>query len=181
MEYTDKDFAKRVRNRRKHRKTAIIIILILAFIMIGGVAYTKLTGSLPFSGHGEAIVTVECKSVAKDTSVLKDDALKKYIPQDGYVINDVRVKLNKNDNAFEVTKRALNSKKIHMESKYDSLFQSNYVKGINYLYEKDAGPNSGWMFTVNGRAPKYGANKIGVKKGDKVVWSYTVDYTKNGM
>ena len=47
-----------------------------------------------------------------------------------------------------------------------------YVKGIGGLKEKQHGPMSGWMYSVNGVAPNKAAIKYDLKDGDKVVWYY---------
>lgn len=64
--------------------------------------------------------------------------------------------------------------------------QPNYIGGIkapasfggHWLYEFDNGPNSGWMYTVNGKHPNLGLRDRKLKDGDVVVWHYTDDYTK---
>ena len=45
-----------------------------------------------------------------------------------------------------------------MASRYTPLYKSYYVEGINQLYEFDCGKNSGWMYSVNGEYPNYGAS-----------------------
>ena len=47
---------------------------------------------------------------------------------------------------------------IQISSKYTPLYNSYYVEGINQLYELDCGKNSGWMYSVNGTFPNYGAS-----------------------
>ena len=47
-----------------------------------------------------------------------------------------------------------------------------YVSGIGGLKEKQHGPMSGWMYSVNGVAPNKAAIKYDLKDGDKVVWYY---------
>ena len=48
-----------------------------------------------------------------------------------------------------------------------------YVEGINGKFEFDEGPESGWLYSVNGSTPNVSASKYSVKKGDKVKWYYT--------
>lgn len=50
-----------------------------------------------------------------------------------------------------------------------------YVEGINGKFEFDEGPESGWLYSVNGSTPNVSASKYSVKKGDKVKWYYTTD------
>ncbi len=53
---------------------------------------------------------------------------------------------------------------------------SSYVKGINYLYEFNAGQNSGWMYKVNGRIPNKGCNSYYLNGGEDVLWYYVISY-----
>ena len=54
----------------------------------------------------------------------------------------------------------------------------NYISEINGLGEFDNGPNSGWMYTLNGVAPLLGVAEQKLKTGDVIVMYYTDDYTK---
>jgi hypothetical protein len=57
----------------------------------------------------------------------------------------------------------------------------NYVKSITRngvtLGEFGNGPNSGWMYTVNGTHPNRGLKEWTVYDGNVIVWHYTDDYT----
>lgn len=74
--------------------------------------------------------------------------------------------VDKNSNALSVLKTiaAKNGKEV-TGSDY-------YVSGIGGLKEKQHGPMSGWMYSVNGVAPNMAAIKYNLKDGDKVVWYY---------
>ena len=74
---------------------------------------------------------------------------------------------------MDVLKQICGKKGIHMASRYTPLYKSYYVEGINQLYEFDCGKNSGWMYSVNGEYPNYGASSYNLKDGDKVEWRYT--------
>ena len=47
-----------------------------------------------------------------------------------------------------------------------------FKEHIGGLKEKQHGPMSGWMYSVNGVAPNKAAIKYNLKDGDKVVWYY---------
>lgn len=74
--------------------------------------------------------------------------------------------VDKNSNALSVLKTlaAKNGKEV-AGSDY-------YVSGIGGLYEKQHGPMSGWMYSVNGIAPNKAAIKYDLNDGDQVVWYY---------
>ncbi len=58
----------------------------------------------------------------------------------------------------------------------------NYVDYITYngttLGEFTNGKNSGWMYTLNGTHPLLGVSEQFLNNGDRIVWHYTDDYTK---
>jgi hypothetical protein len=62
-----------------------------------------------------------------------------------------------------------------MEFSMTPIYNSNYIEGINNLYEFDAGELSGWMYKVNGWFPNYGSSRYVLKDGDVIEWVYTCD------
>ena len=62
---------------------------------------------------------------------------------------------------------------IQLEYVYTPGYDSEYIRGIHQLYEKDCGTQSGWMYSVNGVFPNYGVNKYTVKNGDDIKFRYT--------
>ena len=170
---------KIVKNKRRKRTIALVVVA-LTLIIIGSLRITGVASdffSAVTGNYGQVHLIIECKQLSENPSLLKDDNLKKYLPKDGYIL-DKQVKLNKDDTVFKVTSEACKKAGVHMDSEYTQGYGTYYVKGIGYLYEFSAGKNSGWTYKVNGKAPNYGADKIKVKDGDKIVWHYTVDYKK---
>lgn len=61
---------------------------------------------------------------------------------------------------------------------------NNYVESIKapaclggfWLGEFDNGPNSGWMYTVNGYHPGTGLRTFDLTDGDEIIWHYVDDY-----
>ena len=64
---------------------------------------------------------------------------------------------------------------FYEEYSFTPMYNSNYIEGINNLYEKDCGSLSGWMYCVNGWYPNYGCSRYIVKQGDVIEWHYTCD------
>ena len=64
---------------------------------------------------------------------------------------------------------AARSNKIQLDLK------SDYVASIGYIYEKDFGDVSGWMYRVNGEYASVNAVNYTLQEGDFVEWLYTVD------
>jgi hypothetical protein len=74
---------------------------------------------------------------------------------------------------YDVFVKALNAAGIS----YRIRDNNNYVWQINGLSEFDNGPNSGWMYMINGSHPNLGLNERYVYDGDTIVWHYVDDYT----
>jgi len=53
------------------------------------------------------------------------------------------------------------------------MYNSYYIEGIGNLYEFDCGPESGWMYKVNGWFPNFGCSSYPLSDGDNIVWCYT--------
>ncbi len=91
---------------------------------------------------------------------------------------------------YEVSSKAtvydLFTEVLEKEKLYQSGAENNYVKSITApkvlggytLGEFDNGPNSGWMYNVNGQYPNVGLQSYELSQGDSVVWHYVDDYTK---
>lgn len=58
-----------------------------------------------------------------------------------------------------------------------------YVTSMTYrgktLAEFDHGPNSGWLYQVNGQAPTVAFNAYTLQDGDDVLWYYATDWTRD--
>ncbi|MCL2525437.1 MAG: DUF4430 domain-containing protein [Coriobacteriia bacterium] len=50
-----------------------------------------------------------------------------------------------------------------------------YIAGIGGLSEGDLGPQSGWMYSVNGSFPNASASAQRLSAGDAIAWRYTIN------
>ena len=50
-----------------------------------------------------------------------------------------------------------------------------YVRGLNNLFEFDDGPESGWIYSVNGEYQNVGCGSYIIKGREYVEWHYTLD------
>ena len=71
---------------------------------------------------------------------------------------------------------------IECHHRYTQNYGSEYIYALTYeglyLAEKGNGPNSGWMFALNGKNSDLGVSLVRVADGDEIVFYYTDDYTK---
>lgn len=95
------------------------------------------------------------------------------VPANGTILATSTVAFNEGDTVFEVLVAACRAAEIQMEYTFSALYGSNYIEGINNLYEFDCGEESGWMYKVNGWFPNYGCSKYELSDGDVIVWCYT--------
>ena len=110
-----------------------------------------------------------------DTSKLENPAVAPFVPDDGVILAVTEMEYTPGESVFDVLLRATMERGIHMEFRDDNMYSGKYIEGINYLYEMDGGPLSGWMYKVNGQFPNYGCAAFQVKDCDAIVWMYTCD------
>ena len=119
-------------------------------------------------------LSVTCKSILNNMNMFNMDKLQ-VLPEDGIIYATKTVTFYEGESVFDVLLREMKANKIHMEFVMTPIYNSNYISGINNLYEFDCGELSGWMYRVNGWFPNYGASRYLLKDGDKIEWIYTCD------
>ncbi|BBI35464.1 DUF4430 domain-containing protein [Cohnella abietis] len=119
-------------------------------------------------------LSVTCKTILDNLNIFNKDKLE-VLPEDGVIYKARKVTFYKGESVFDVLLREMKSNKIHMEFEMTPIYNSNYIEGINNIYEFDCGELSGWMFKVNGWFPNYGSSRYILEDGDVVDWVYTCD------
>ena len=114
-------------------------------------------------------ITVECKNIHKHMSQLKSGH-ERFVPNDGYIIHAESHTVDRGSTAYDVLKLACNAHGIRLTARNTSY--GVYVVGINNLDEKDCGGASGWMYKVNGTAPRTSCGKYKMDSGDNLVFYY---------
>jgi hypothetical protein len=94
-------------------------------------------------------------------------------PANGWILGAVAVEFAPGESVFELLKRETRAHGIHMAFRNSVIYNSAYVEAIHNLYEFDGGSESGWMYSVNGWFPNYGASQYKLKDGDVIKWRYT--------
>ncbi len=100
--------------------------------------------------------------------------LKSVLPEGG-ILYIGSTAVSDGDTVFDILNRVTKETGIPMEFTSSPVYGSNYIEGINSLYEFDCGPNSGWVYFVNGERPSIGCDKYVVKDGDDIRWYYSLD------
>ena len=117
-------------------------------------------------------IEIRCDTILNNMADL-DPSKAGYVPSSGYLLKAVKIGFNDGETVLDVLKRACSQYGIHLEYSYTPMYGSSYIEGIGNLYEFDCGPQSGWMYKVNGWFPNYGCSSYKVSNGDSIAWCYT--------
>lgn len=119
-------------------------------------------------------LSIGCSTILNNMDMFNMDKID-CLPSNGIILPTTQVTFYEGESVYDVLERETSKRGIHMESLFTPMYNSAYVEGINNLYEFDCGPNSGWMYKVNGWYPNYGASRYHLKQGDVICWEYTCD------
>ncbi len=157
----------------KRFKAAVTILLCL---LLCGCGKSKTAEVADTNGDGVLSCTLEIRC---DTLLGKQNELTEgkaaLVPEDGTLLSATKVEFAGGDSVFDVFRQTLREKKIHFEYVDASAYDSVYIEGIGNLYEFDCGPQSGWMYSVNGVYPGLGCSAYALADGDVIAFSYTCD------
>ena len=117
-------------------------------------------------------ITIRCDTVLDNQNLL-EEAKVPYVPADGVILPEITVEFTPGENVFDVLQRVCEAADIPLEYSWTPLYDSYYLEGICHLYEFDCGPESGWMYQVNGTFPNYGCSSYEVQPGDRIEWLYS--------
>ena len=116
---------------------------------------------------------IRCDALSGHMEYLENEAIRGYIPEDGIILAKTEYEGTTDNTAFDALNTLCRNNNIQLEFNYTPAYESYYIEGINYLYELDAGPLSGWMFKVNDRFPNNGCSSYHLSDGDEIVFTYT--------
>ncbi len=119
-------------------------------------------------------LSIECSTILDNMHMFNKDKLE-VLPEDGIIYAQKEVTFYKGESVFNVLLREVKQNRIHMEFSMFPIYNSNYIEGINNIYEFDCGELSGWMYKVNGWFPNYGCSRYLLEEGDDIEWVYTCD------
>ena len=95
------------------------------------------------------------------------------VPADGVMVSGLSLELAPGQTAFD----ALRQTGLTLDYTGSPGRKSVYLRGVGGLYERDCGPGSGWVFSVNGTYPNAGCSAVALNDGDVVSFQFT-DGTK---
>ena len=118
---------------------------------------------------------IRCDTLSRDMDRPENPAIQAHPPTDGVILKTSTYKGTTDNTVFDALNTLCRNNDIQLDFSYTPMFESNYIKGINYLYEFDGGPQSGWMYKVNDWFPNYGCSSYYLRDGDVIVWCYTCE------
>lgn len=92
---------------------------------------------------------------------------------DSVVLEETEIVFYEGQSVLDILKQTMRQNEIPME--YTGTGAAAYVKGIDNLYEFDKGPESGWIYSVNGEKRSESAGAYEPGEGDAVVWQYVLE------
>ena len=155
-------------------KRFMIYILLLCFLW--GCSSEESNDVPDRNGDGKLTCTLEIRC---DTLLSHMDRLEKekapLVPENGQLLRETEVEFEAGDTVFDVFRRTLRQESLHFEYVDAGAYDSVYIQGIGNLYEFDCGPQSGWIYSVNGIHPGVGCSTYTLADGDVILFSYTCD------
>lgn len=120
-------------------------------------------------------VSISCATILNNMSEL-DKSKTDLVPSDGWILKPETVTFKEGESVFNVLERVCKEKGIHLEFSFVPLYNTEYIEGINNIYEFDCGSLSGWRYSVNGWFPNYGSSRYEVQNGDVIEFKYTCNF-----
>lgn len=153
-----------------------IVALFLSFMLLSSCAKSDGTEVADTNGDGKLTCTLEirCDTLLENLDKLTDGKAA-LVPEDGTLLPVTEMEFTGGNSVFDVFRQTLKNQKIHFEYVDASAYDSVYIEGIGNLYEFDCGPQSGWMYSVNGTYPGLGCSGYTLADGDVIVFSYTLN------
>ena len=153
-----------------------VIILVLLLSMLWGCGKINITQVADANGDGKLTCTLEirCDTLLGNLAKMQEGKVA-LVPENGVILEATEVEFTAGESVFDVFRKVLREEKIHFEYVDASAYDSVYIEGIGNIYEFDCGPQSGWMFSVNGIYPGLGCSAYTLADGDVIVFNYTCD------
>ncbi len=119
--------------------------------------------SAPAANRITVTLSVDCRTGVEEGYQAAIDAA-----EDGEILSATTIVAQEGTTAYDLLLRS------RLEVEADTTIMGKYVLSIQGLGEKDCGPTSGWLYSVNGEFPGKPCSKYKLADGDVVCWRYTL-------
>lgn len=119
-------------------------------------------------------IEIRCDNAAAKKDTITNPGIRDAIPDDGTILEVTAYSGVEGFSVYDVLAAvtAMHNPVIPIAAQKTSM--GVYVASINNLAQTNVGPNSGWMYWVNGQAPNYTCGRYIVKDGDVIQWKYVL-------
>ena len=158
------------------RQIKTLFVIFLSLILFCGCGKSDKAEVADTNGDGKLTCTLEvrCDTLLKNLDQMTKEKAT-LVPESGTLLAVTEVEFTGGSSVFDVFRQVMRQEKIHFEYVDASAYDSVYIEGIGNLYEFDCGPQSGWMYSVNGVYPGLGCSSYTLADGDVIVFNYTCD------
>lgn len=104
-----------------------------------------------------------------------DEAQHTLVPYNGILFPKTYVRAIEGDSVFDILLREMTAANIHLAFRNMPFYNSAYINGIGNIFEFDAGPLSGWMYTVNNYFPGIGVSQKIVSPSYDILLIYSLE------
>ncbi len=115
-------------------------------------------------------ISISASDIWKNKERFSADELS-IVPKDGILLSDSKMEIKNGETVYNVLLRATKANSILMEH-VTTAFQSEYIRSIANIKEKQFGKMSGWTYLVNGKQPPVACSDYKLSAGDKIQWIY---------
>ena len=152
-------------------------IVIAMLITVCGCGNRNTNTVADTNGDGKLTCTLEirCDVLLENRELLPSEKTV-LVPENGTLLEVTEAEFEAGASVFDVFRKVLREKKLHFEYVDASAYDSVYIEGVGNIYEFDCGPQSGWMYSVNGIYPGLGCSAYTLADGDVIVFNYTCDF-----
>lgn len=168
---------KKMKLLRKAAVLGLCLVLLTGLIGCGAEKLDQTPGSNSAATEPEGplcYLTISCATILENPDDLTPGK-EGLVPDDGLLFPRTAVSFREGETVFDILQKVTRENKIHMSFTEVPMYDSAYIEAIGNLYEFDCGPNSGWMYCVNGVYPDYGVSKYTIQENDEIELNYTCD------
>ena len=153
-----------------------VLVLIMIFALSGCGTGNGGENLKDTNGDGKLTCTLEIRCdtlLDKKEEIVEGKA--ELVPENGVILEKREIEFKSGDSVFDVFRKILREEKIHFEYVDSRVYNSVYIEGIGNIYEFDCGPQSGWVYLVNGVRPGVGCSAYTLADGDEILFAYTCE------
>ena len=115
---------------------------------------------------GQCSFSIRCDTILDNFDSLKPEKAA-LVPESGVLLYPITVDFYEGETVLDAMLRVCGSAGLTLRR------SGGYISSIGGLAERDCGPLSGWMYSVNGVFPGVGCGDYRLQPGDTVLWQYS--------